>query len=135
MRSGLGLVASALAGVAAIVASLDGDADIVPFFIGLTFAGGAVAWAARPPYEGGRRWLARGIGLAWLVAAVWVGGLLAMYQAMCACSYPPRPAEDTYLGLTATAFHLVGLYGGLMAVLVGAFGSAGWLSGGGASSA
>ena len=127
MRTGFGLASTLLAGIAAIAAILDGDSDIVPFFIGLTVAGGVAAWAVRPPYEGPRRLLARSIGVAWLIAAVWVGALLAMYQATCACSYPPRPAEDVYLGLTATAYHLIGLYVGLAAILVAAFAPAAWL--------
>ncbi len=55
MRSVLGLGASAVAGLAAVIASLDGDADIVPFFVGLTFLGGVEAWAAHPPFVGTRR--------------------------------------------------------------------------------
>jgi hypothetical protein len=121
MRVGAALVASALAGVAAILASIDGDSDIVPFFVALTFLGGVAAWAVDNPQEAWRRYLVRSIALAWLVAAVWVGGLLAMYQAMCACSFPPRPPEATYLGLTATVYHLVGLYGGLAAIALAAF--------------
>ena len=40
-------------------------------------------------------------------------------------SSPPQLPEETYLGIAATGYHLLGLYGG--AVLVGllAFGSAG----------
>ena len=45
MRGLMGLGASTLAGVAAIVSSQDGDADLVPFFVGLTFLGGGFAWA------------------------------------------------------------------------------------------
>lgn len=126
MRSLIGLGASALAGLAAVIASLDGDADIVPFFVGLTFLGGVEAWAAHPPFAGPRRWLARGTALLWLVAAAWVGVLLLMYQALCACSSPPRPTEDTYLGLTATIYHLIGLYGGAVAVVISAVGPDGW---------
>ena len=126
MRSLIGLGASALAGLAAVIASLGGDADIVPFFVGLTFLGGVEAWAAHAPYRGQRRRLAGGVALVWLVAAVWIGALLVWYQAACACSSPPRPPEATYLGLTATIYHLVGLYGGLAGVLVSAFGPHDW---------
>lgn len=66
MRSVLALGASVLAGLAAVVASLDGDADIVPFFVGLTFLGGLEGWAAHPPFAGPRRMLARGVSLLWL---------------------------------------------------------------------
>ena len=68
-------VASGLAGLAAVIASLEGHGDIVPFFVLLTFAGGVAAWAAESPFVGARRRLARGIAIAWLIAAVWVGVL------------------------------------------------------------
>lgn len=103
--------ASVLAGVAAIIASEDGVGDIVPFFVGLTVAGGIHAWSLTAQVRW-RRIVTGVITAAWMVAAVWVGALLLMYQWACACSYPPRPAEATYLGLTATAYHLLGLYGG-----------------------
>jgi hypothetical protein len=118
-RSTLALGAILLAGLAAVVASQDGDADIVPFFVALTVAGGIGAWAVHEPYEKQRRMLARGIAIVWLGAAVWIGVLLLMYQAACACSMPaPIAPEATYLGLTATVYHLAAVYvgGALMAV-------------------
>lgn len=96
-----------------------GDADIVPFVL-LTFAGGAAAWAAQTPFIGIRRRIARGIALAWLVAAVWIGVLLGAYVAA-GSGAPPTP-DETYFGLPATIYHLVGLYGGLVFVLLLAFG-------------
>jgi hypothetical protein len=126
MRSGLGLAASALAGVAAVIASLDGDADIVPFFVGLTYIGGLEAWSAHPPYVGPRRVLARGAAIFWTVAAIWVGVLLLMYFTVWEASGPPPGPEATYLGLTATVYHVLGLYGGLALVLASAFGPDGW---------
>ncbi len=129
MRSVLGLGASAVAGLAAVIASLDGDADIVPFFVGLTFLGGVEAWAAHPPFVGTRRHVARAIALVWLLAAVWVGVLLVMLVTVWEAARPvgatPVP-EPTYLGLTATAYHLVGLYGGLALAMLAAFGRRGW---------
>ena len=124
MRSSLGILASALAGLAAVIASLDGDADIVPFFVVLTFGSGVAAWAAHPPFVGVRRRFTRGIAVAWLAAAVWVGVLLVLARSM--GSSPPPSPEATYLGLTATIYHLVGLYvdAGLVAVL--AFGRERW---------
>lgn len=119
MRSVLGLVASALAGLAAIIASLDGDGDIVPFFVALTFAGGVAAWAAQAPFFGMRRRIARGIAVVWLIAAVWVGVLLVAYVA---ASSPPSGPEQAYLGVAATVYHLVGLYAGSVLVLLLAFG-------------
>ncbi|MGH2454988.1 MAG: hypothetical protein ACRDHD_01830 [Candidatus Limnocylindria bacterium] len=112
------LVAAALAAVAAVVASQDGDRDIVPLFVALTLAAGVHAWAAVQPTGWARatRWVIAG---GWVVAAVWIGVLLGMYQAMCACSYPPRPPEPTYLGLPATAYHLAGLYGGGVLIVLG----------------
>jgi len=114
-----GIGASVLAGIAAIVANLDFDADIVPFFVALTVAGGAHAWATSTPLRGGRRIVALGITAAWAVAGVWIGALLGMYQALCACSRPPPAVELTYLGLPATAYHLIGLYGGLLLIIAG----------------
>ena len=125
MRSFISLGASALAGLAAVIASLDGDADIVPFFVGLTFLGGLEAWAAHPPFVGRRRQVARGVALVWLLAAVWAGVLLAWYVAAGA-SGPPPAHEATYLGLTAAVYHLTGLYGGAVAMVVSAFGPEGW---------
>jgi heme/copper-type cytochrome/quinol oxidase subunit 3 len=130
MRSALGLVASALAGLAAVIASLDRDADIVPFFVGLTFAGGVAAWAAHPPFEGSRRRVAQGVALIWLVAAVWVGVLLVMYVTVWqGGATPPPTPEQAYLGLPATAYHLVGLYVGAVLVLLLAFGRQSWFGG------
>lgn len=113
-----GLGAAALAGIATLVAQLDADADIVPFFVGLTFAGGLQAWAAaHTPRTRAHRAVVIGVALAWLVAAVWIGALLAWHRLLCACSMPPPSPELTYLGLTATVYHLVGVYGGLVLVL------------------
>ena len=128
MRSVLGLAASALAGLAAVIASLDGDGDIVPFFVGLTFAGGVAAWGAQPPFEGPRARVAKGVALVWLVAAIWVGVLLVMYVTVWQASTSgPSPVPDqTYLGIPATVYHLVGLFGGAVLVLVLAFGRSGW---------
>lgn len=111
----LSLVAAGLAAVAGVVASADGDADIVPFFVALTLAGGLHAWSLHAPLCG-MRVVAWAVAGGWVVAAVWIGVLLAMYQATCACSYPPRPPEVTYLGLSATVYHLAGVYGGALLV-------------------
>jgi hypothetical protein len=128
MRSVLGLIASALAGLAAAIASLGNDSEIVPFFVALTFVGGVAAWSAHPPFGGQRRRLAQAVAVAWLVAAVWVGVLLLTYVGMQSGSSSEDP-EQAYLGIPATAFHLVGLYGGAVLVLVLAFGRGGWLGG------
>ncbi len=122
-RSLFALAASALAGVATVIASLDGDADIVPFFVGLTFLGGVSAWATHPPFSGSRRRIAKGAALIWLISAVWVGALLL--TVMTTSSPPPQP-ENTYLGLTATVYHVIGLYGGVALMLVSTFAPDRW---------
>jgi hypothetical protein len=129
VRSLLALTASALAGLAAVIASLDGDADIVPFFVGLTLLGGIGAWATHPPYEGSRRRIAEGVTLLWVLAAVWVGVLLLMSVTVWQASGPPPRPEDTYLGLTATVYHVVGLYGGVALILASTFGADRWHQG------
>ena len=125
MRSALGIAASALAGVAAIVADLDGG--ITPFFVGLTFfAGVEAALAAYRPFVAPGRFLARVIAGAWLVVAVWIGVLLLMFEVACGCSGPPPPPTILYLGLPGTVYELVGLYGGLVLILASAFGRDDW---------
>ena len=125
MRSGLAFGASALAALAGVLANQDGDTVIAPSFIGLTFAAGLLAWAVHPPFEDRR--LARGIALAWLAAAIWIAVLLLMYRAMGGDGPPPAP-EARYLGLTATVYHLLGVYGGLVFALLAAFAPDAWLA-------
>ncbi len=125
MRSTLGVAASALAGLAASVAAT-ADPTIVPFFIGLAILGGVEAAAAYPPFVGQRRLVARGAALLWLIAAVWVGVLLLMYNTVWEHVGPPPTPELTFMGLPATVYHLIGLYGGLVLVLASAFGPGRW---------
>ena len=120
-RSLLALGASVLAGVAAIVASQDGDSDLVPFFVGLTLLGGTGAWAVHEPYTGTRRLLGRVVAVTWVVAAIAVGFLLLWYQALCACIGPVPPLEATYIGLTATVYHLAAVFVGAPLMAVAAF--------------
>ena len=126
MRSALALAASALAGLAAVISSLDGDADLVPFFVGLTFLGGLGAWAAHDPFEGARRSVARGAALLWGVAATWVAVLLVMSVTVWQASGPPPQPAALYLGLTATVYHVIGLFGGAVLMLISAFAPPGW---------
>lgn len=126
-RSSLAIAASAFAALAAVVASLDGDADIVPFFVGLTFAGGVGAWALHEPISPSRRLLAKGLAAAWVIASVWIGALLVWFQIACGCIGPTPPPEATYLGLTATVYHLVGLYLGGALIFVAAYSRGRWL--------
>jgi hypothetical protein len=127
MRSALGLAASALAAIAAAVATAS-DPYIVNFFIGLAFGGAVEAAAAYPPFEGWRRNLARGLALLWLVAGFWIGVLLLMYTAACGCSYPEPEPTVLIVGVPATVYHLIGLYGGLALILASAFGPDRWFS-------
>jgi hypothetical protein len=121
MRTWLAIGASAVAGLAAVIASLDGDADIVPFFVGLTFLGGVAAASVHEPFIGRRQLLAQSAALVWVGAAGVIGALLLWSQALCACTRPYPSPEATYLGLTATVYHLVGVYVGGALVAVAAF--------------
>lgn len=120
------LGAAALAAVATAVSSLGGDHDLVPFFAALTLAGGIAAWAVQQPGSPTRRIVARVLGLAWIVGAVWIGGLLVWYQVACGCSSPEPIAPDpTFAGLPAAAFHLAATYVGGAFVAVATLGRAG----------
>lgn len=122
-RGLIGIAAAALAALAAVVASLDGDADIVPFFIGLTMLGALIGWGRHEPYGGPRRLVARIAALAWLGAAAWAGVLLLWYVTSVAGGSGPEPGpEATYLGLPGTAYHLLGLFGGAALAVFAAFG-------------
>ncbi|HET7685412.1 MAG TPA: hypothetical protein VFM19_03290 [Candidatus Limnocylindria bacterium] len=114
--------AAMLAGAATLVAQIDGDTDIVPFFVGLLVAAVGESALLTAPSLRWRRVAAWVIAGLWLVAAVWIGGLLVIYQTACGCSRPfPLEPERTYLGLTATVYHLAGLYGGLVLVWAAAW--------------
>jgi hypothetical protein len=126
MRGLLGLGASGLCGLAAIIASEDRDPSIVPFFVGLTFLGGVVAWATAAPSLGRRRTIGRTVGLLWLGCGVWVAGLLGLFQ-LFGGDGPTPTAGATYAGLTTSLYELAGLYGGLGMVLVATFGPDRWL--------
>lgn len=118
----LAIGATALAGIAALAAAVDGDADILPFFVVLSAAGAVGTVAVGEPYGGSRRLLARIIGVSWLAVGGYIGVLLLWHQAVCGCSYPaPIAPEATYLGLTATAYHLAGVFGGGALMGVAAF--------------
>jgi hypothetical protein len=113
MRVFCALTACALAFVAVVVSVLDNAREPMAFFAAATVLAAIQAWAGREPYAGGRRAIGTGIAFVWLMAAAWIGLLLLAYQG---ASWPPPEPEATYLGLTATIYHLVALYGG--AVLV-----------------
>jgi len=112
MRGLLALGAAALAGLAAVISSQDDDADFVPFFVGMMLLGAIAAWAA----AGGRPRVLDAVAVVWVIAAFWVGALLFIFRN--GASGPTPGTVDTYLGLPATAYHLLGLYGGLALLLV-----------------
>ena len=116
----LGLAASFLAGFAALVASQVGDADYVPFFIGLAFIAGVEAWAARERSTGVHRTIARGAAVVWLIAATWIAVLLAWAATLATSSPPPGPPL-TFLGVDVSVYYVLGLYGGTVLVTLSAF--------------
>ena len=118
----LGLTASFVAGISALVASQTADEDLVPFFIGLSFLGGVDAWAAREPSAGWERTVARSVAVLWLIAAVWVGVLLGWEALYYGASRPTPEPGRTFLALPVTVYHLLGLYGGAALVTWSAFG-------------
>ena len=121
MRSLGSLVAAVLAAQAAVMGVVDDDGEVVAFFVGLSLLGLIAAWAARRPYVWYRRTIAMVAGFVWIGAALWVGVLLLMFAGHFASMGGPPPPERTYLGLTATVYHLVGLYGGALAIGLSAF--------------
>jgi hypothetical protein len=117
------VIAFLLSVVAAVVSVLDGDTVELPFFVVLAVAAATQAWCLRQPDVDWRRRTAKGIAVAWVVAAIWIGVLLSMFQA---ASGPPPGPEETYIGLTATVYHVVAVYGGALATLIAAFGPRRW---------
>ena len=117
MRVRCALGAALLAAMALVVSILDDSAEGIAFFSAAAPGAAVQAWAVREPYGGARRRVAIALAVAWLVAAVWIGVLLVMYQS---ASRPLPEVEATYFGLTATAYHLVALYGGAVLVAVAA---------------
>ncbi len=112
MRDISALAAAVLAGLAAIVSSQDGSSDLVPFYVGLTFLGGIVAWSVPPPAAGIRRWAGTASALLWILAAIWAGALLLGVAG--ASSRPPPVPDQTYLGIPATTYRVLGLFGGAL---------------------
>lgn len=114
----LGLAASFLAGFAALVASQVGDADYVPFFIGLSFLAAVEAWAAREPMIGVHRSIARGVAVVWLVVATWVAVLWAWASTT---SSPPPGPQLAFLAIDVSVYYVIGLFGGTVLVTMSGF--------------
>lgn len=115
-RTFLAVGAAVLAAIPLALSRLDGDGDLDPFFAILVVAALTVAalTALAPSHPATRpiSWL---IVLAWFAAGAAIAFLLVIYQWACACSRPDPasfPPAASYLGLPATAFHLLATYGG-----------------------
>ena len=107
-----------------MASSQAGDVDVVPFFLVLAWLGGLAGWAMHVPFGGARRGLALAIGVVWLLSAAWVAALLLAFDS----SSPTAATGTTFLGIPTTAYHLLGLYGGAVLVVAGAFGSDRWFA-------
>lgn len=123
-RAWFSIVAAVLSVIAAAVSILDNAPEPLGFFAVATLAALIQAWCLRDPEAIELRRLAIGIALAWVAGAIFIGVLLLMYQS---ASRPPPGAEETYLGLTATVYHVIGVYGGALATLIAAVGPKRWL--------
>jgi hypothetical protein len=121
MRVLFAIAACGVASVASMVASLDGHADFVPFYVVLAFcaASGAAAVASEPDVPMRRR-VVQGAAGVWVVAAVWVSVLLVMASTVWQASGPPPIPEQSFLGVPATGYYLLGLYGGASLMLLAA---------------
>ena len=119
MRVLFALTASGAASIASVVASLDGHADFVPFYVALAFcAASAAAAVANEPVVGIRRRVVQLAAGVWVVAAVWVGVLLVMANTVWQSSSPPPTPEQSFLGVPATGYYLIALYGGALLMLL-----------------
>ncbi|HUP54081.1 MAG TPA: hypothetical protein VM408_01135 [Methylomirabilota bacterium] len=125
---GAAIAAAVLAAIPLTLSWLDGDADLDPFFAALVVVALVVAAIAeRPTASRQIRLVGRFLALAWIGVAVWAAFLLVWYQTACGCSMvdpASLPPPATYLGLPATAFHLLATYGGGLLVAFAAFGPA-----------
>ena len=117
MRTWLALAAAALSGVAVLVSALDDAQEALAFFVAATIVALGQARLGSDASSAARRgaWF---IAVVWILAGAWIGVLLLMYQT--ASRATPGP-EATYLGLTATVYHLVALYGGMVLVTLAAW--------------
>lgn len=125
VRAALPVIAAGLAAIPLVLSRLDGDADLDPFFAILVVIALLSALAvSRAPTSRLARITGRALALAWLGAAVSAAFLLVMYQSACGCSMPDPaglPPLPTYVGLPATAFHLLATYGGGLLVALAVF--------------
>jgi len=125
VRAALPVIAAVLAAIPLVLSRLDGDADLDPFFAILVVVALIVAVAvSRGPFSPVAWATGRLLALAWLGAAASAAFLLMMYQSACGCSMvdpSSLPPVATYVGLPATAFHLLATYGGGLFVALAVF--------------
>jgi hypothetical protein len=124
MRVWFSLAAALLSAIALGVSLLDNAPEPQGFFAVATIVALIQAWCLRDPEAVELRRLAIGIALAWVAGAIFIGVLLVMYQS---ASRPPPLDENTYIGLTATVYHVIGVYGGALLVSIAALGPRRWL--------
>jgi Trk-type K+ transport system membrane component len=120
----LALVAAVLAAIPLLLSRLDADGDLDPFFAVLVLVALFVALAATRERGSPARRGAMLLAVAWLGAGAAAAFLLVMYQTACGCSTPDLsafPPTPTYLGFSATTFHLIATYGGGPLVALAAF--------------
>jgi len=123
-RAWFSIAAALLSAIALVVSVLDSVPEPLGFFAVATLAALIQAWCLRDPEAVELRRLAVGIALAWAAGAIFIGVMLLMYQS---AARPPPVEEETYLGLTATVYHVIGVYGGALATLIAAVGPKRWL--------
>lgn len=128
MRQWSSVGAATLASIAVVVSVLDDAQEAVAFFVVAGIVAAIQAWLAAEPIAGARRGVSIAIAVAWLIATLWIDVLLLMYQG---ASRPPPEPEATYLGLTATIYHLVALHGGAVLVTLSASLPRRWAGGSG----
>ena len=111
MRSALALAAAGLALIAAAASAVSGEDDVVAIFLVLTVVAVVIAVLCAGSWSGRARVAARTLAVLWVVAAVWIGVLLVVYQTSCACSSAVLVGPDPNVaGIPTTFFHLLATY-------------------------
>ena len=123
MRSALALLAMLLSAAACVVSVLDGDDAVAPYFLVTTVAGGGVALGLTDAAGTAGLIVARLVAILWLLSVFVIATLLVFERITCGCSQllPVNP-PNLYLGLPATAYHLVAAFGSAALIVVAAFG-------------
>ena len=122
MRTSLALGAALLSVGAAIASAVSGEGDVIVFFAVLAAVAVIIAALAAGPWTRPARLVARSLAVGWVVAAVWIAGLLVWYQSTCGCSSPaPSGPPPNVGGIPTTIFHLLATYVGGALVTVATF--------------